>query len=143
MPNREAVFLDTSGWIALLDSDDLFHRQAAERLEECGAAHRRVVTTDWVLAETGNGLARLPARGQFARAIAIFLASPNSRLVRVNAELFDEALALYERAADKSWGLVDCASFVVMRRDRIVDALSADHHFRQAGFHCLLVPPTS
>jgi uncharacterized protein len=47
-------------------------------------------------------------------------------------------LTLYEQATDKVWGLVDCASFVVMRDQRVLDALSGDRHFEQAGFRCLL-----
>jgi predicted nucleic acid-binding protein len=39
---------------------------------------------------------------------------------------------------DKEWPLTDCISFVVMRRYDIVDALTADHHFEQAGFNLLL-----
>jgi hypothetical protein len=143
MPNADAVFLDTSGWIALLNADDQYHVQAAERLREFGVSRRPLVTTDWVLAETGNGLARLAARGKFVRAVEMFLESPNSRLVRIDAGLFGDALAMYGRAADKSWGLVDCATFVIMGRDRISDALTTDRHFLQAGFRCLLMAPTS
>jgi predicted nucleic acid-binding protein len=40
--------------------------------------------------------------------------------------------------SDKSWSLVDCASFVVMRERSISAALIADHHFDQAGFSRLL-----
>jgi predicted nucleic acid-binding protein len=36
------------------------------------------------------------------------------------------------------WSLVDCASFVVMRQQGIVEALTTDHHFEQAGFVRLL-----
>ena len=91
-----------------------------------------------MLAETGNGLARVPPRTKFVRAVETFLASPSSRLVRVDAELFRDALAMYGRTDDKSWGLVDCASFVVMGREHIEDALTTDRHFSQAGFRCLL-----
>jgi predicted nucleic acid-binding protein len=139
MPS-EAVFLDTNGWIAPLNADDHFHSQAAEQLRAFEADRRPLVTTDWVLAETGNGLARVPPRVTFARAVKTFLASPNSRLVRVDTDLFRDALAMYDRAADKSWGLVDCASFIVMGREHIVDALTTDRHFSQAGFRCLLLP---
>jgi uncharacterized protein len=88
-------------------------------------------------------LARVSARGQFVRAVAVFLQSPNSRLVRIDAELFDEAMSLYNQVTDKSWGLVDCASFVVMRREGLIDVLSTDHHFHQAGSRCLLAAPAS
>ena len=56
----------------------------------------------------------------------------------MDGDLFQEAIALYDRAADKSWGLVDCASFAVMRHENILDALTYDRHFQQAGFQPLL-----
>jgi len=40
MPASNAVFLDTSGWIAILNADDGFHVQATARLREFGAARR-------------------------------------------------------------------------------------------------------
>ena len=46
----------------------------------------------------------------------------------------------YERRRDKTWGLTDCISFVVMREQGLRDALTADSHFRQAGFRPLLTP---
>jgi uncharacterized protein len=138
MRNREAVFVDTSGWIAILNADDEFHSQAVERLREFEAARRQLFTTDWILAETGNGLARVTARRRFARAVDTFLGSPNGRLVRIDAKLFQDALTLYRRSDDKAWGFVDCASFVVMGQEEIVDSLTTDQHFVQAGFRRLL-----
>jgi predicted nucleic acid-binding protein len=41
---------------------------------------------------------------------------------------------------DKSWSLVDCSSFVVMQQRGIVEALTTDEHFEQAGFVRLLKP---
>jgi predicted nucleic acid-binding protein len=45
---------------------------------------------------------------------------------------------LYRKHADKEWGLTDCLSFVVMTRRGLTEALTADEHFRQAGFRPLL-----
>lgn len=50
----------------------------------------------------------------------------------------DEAIALFTDRPDKSWGLTDCISFVVMQRFGATDALTADRHFEQAGFTALL-----
>lgn len=37
------------------------------------------------------------------------------------------------------WGsLVDCSSFVLMRQKDLIEALTNDHHFEQAGFIRLL-----
>lgn len=40
---------------------------------------------------------------------------------------------------DKEWGMTDCISFVVMQDMGIIDALTTDDHFRQAGFRALLI----
>jgi predicted nucleic acid-binding protein len=40
--------------------------------------------------------------------------------------------------ADKDWSVTDCVSFVVMEQHGMKEALTADHHFAQAGFHALL-----
>ena len=141
MSNRNAVFIDTCGWIAVLNADDALHKRASEQLLKLGVTGRSLVTTDWVLAETGNGLARTAARSCLAAAMRRFLESPHCRLVRVGDTLLDRALKLYDQANDKSWGLVDCASFVLMRDEGLLDAFTSDRHFTQSGFHCIL--PTS
>jgi predicted nucleic acid-binding protein len=138
MANRNTVFIDTSGWIATLNADDVLYGSARRQLVQLGVQRRSLVTTDWVLAETGNGLARTAARARFADAVRRFLESPHCRLVRVDAALFDRAMTLYSQMEDKSWGLVDCASFVVMQEEGIVDAFTSDRHFAQAGFQNLL-----
>lgn len=46
---------------------------------------------------------------------------------------------MYSLHTDKTWGLVDCISFVVMQERGITDALTADRHFQQAGFRALLL----
>jgi predicted nucleic acid-binding protein len=132
------VFLDTNGWIALLNASDSLHAAAAlawTRLLDRGG---RVVLTDWIVAETGNGLARSGARSRFAAAVELIRSSSRADLVRVSPALFDRALELYTRSFDKAWGLVDCASFLVMEDQGIPQAFTNDRHFEQAGFRNLL-----
>ena len=45
---------------------------------------------------------------------------------------------MFAARPDKDWSLTDCISFVVMQERNIQDALTADHHFEQAGFVALL-----
>jgi predicted nucleic acid-binding protein len=49
-----------------------------------------------------------------------------------------QGLILFDSRADKEWSLTDCTSFVVMQDRQINQALTADHHFEQAGFAALL-----
>jgi len=73
-----------------------------------------------------------------ATAIATMLRQ-YAMVVPATTALLEQASALYEARADKEWGLTDCASFVVMQREGITQALTADRHFQQAGFEALLV----
>jgi len=61
-------------------------------------------------------------------------------VIPASSELFEAGLELYRSRADKQWSMTDCISFVVMRREGITDALTADRRFEQAGFHVLLRP---
>ena len=53
--------------------------------------------------------------------------------------LLQDAITLYGERGDKNWGITDCVSFVLMRQEEVSEALTADIHFRQAGFHPLLL----
>jgi predicted nucleic acid-binding protein len=59
-------------------------------------------------------------------------------IVPLSAPLLQRAVTLYAERPDKEWGLTDCTSFIVMEERGIRDALTADEHFRQAGFRPLL-----
>jgi predicted nucleic acid-binding protein len=52
--------------------------------------------------------------------------------------LIARGVELFATRSDKNWSLVDCISFVVMKQKHLKEALSADHHFVQAGFVALL-----
>ena len=43
MPNSSAVFVDTSGWIAILNADDRLHAQATEQLRRLRRLFQRIV----------------------------------------------------------------------------------------------------
>ena len=140
MPAK-VVFLNTQGWFALLNSADMLHGVASVEWERLSAAGYSVLITDWIVAETGNGLARTAARSAFAESARRFLSDPLSRLVDVTPELLARALILYKQRGDKSWWLVDCASFIVMQDAGVTEAFTDDDHFTQAGFKCLLPKP--
>lgn len=139
--SEEPVFLDTVGLVALLNADDWLHDEASTLFEEFGLTHRPVVTTNLVLAELGNGLARTVARATAGAFVREILHEPSARVLFVNPPLFQKGLDRYLRHEDKHWGLVDCISFEVMAEEGIREVFSADHHFAQAGFTCLFAGP--
>jgi uncharacterized protein len=65
-------------------------------------------------------------------------ADQKAEIVLPGPALWQRGIELYAERPDKGWSLTDCISFVVMQDRGITDALTADHHFEQAGFTALL-----
>lgn len=89
--------------------------------------------------EIADGLAAVNYRQTAAQTVRLFRENPSVEIIPAASNLFEQALELYEQRQDKSWGLTDCASFVVMHENNVSEALTADDHFRQAGFKALLL----
>ena len=64
------------------------------------------------------------------------LSDPGVEVLPFDTPLKNAAWNLWKSRPDKTWSLVDCASFVVMQQHGLVEALTTDHHFEQAGFVC-------
>ncbi len=129
------VFADASYYVALLSPRDQ-HHQDAVRIS--GESRRPIVVTEFVLIELSNALAAVESRG---RAVALWnhlSRDPSVTIVSVSTELLATGVALYTARSDKAWSLTDCISFAVMNEHGLIDALTADHHFEQAGFTALL-----
>jgi predicted nucleic acid-binding protein len=129
------IFADTSYYIALLQRSDDLHSQAVRFSD---TYRGRVVTTAWVLAELGNYLSPINSRASFVTLVAILRKSPYVSIIQPNSRYFDAGLELYSKRSDKAWSLVDCMSFLTMEQHGITEALTGDHHFKQAGFNALL-----
>jgi uncharacterized protein len=129
------VFADSFFFFALLNNNDAAH-EAAERFSSHSG--RPFVTTAWVLTEVADGCATVDKRGIFLQLLDTLRASPDARITEPSEGLFSRGLELYRQRPDKEWSLTDCLSFVVMRDERISEALTGDHHFEQAGFRALL-----
>ncbi|MBL7133567.1 MAG: type II toxin-antitoxin system VapC family toxin [Phycisphaerae bacterium] len=129
------VFADTAFFVAFLNSRDDHHTLASRYMSKMPG---RIWTTDSVLTELGNCLARSAQRVVFVPFVRDLLQDPRMQVVRATTELFDAGLELYHDRPDKTWSLTDCISFVVMDQQGLTDALTVDRHFEQAGFSLVL-----
>jgi len=130
------VLLDTWFIQALLGRRDKYHEQA-KKLFTSLLKGREVWVTEAVLVEVGNALSAYD-RAAAVEFIKSCYRTKNIQVVTVDTELLMRATDLYHQRRDKEWGLTDCISFVVMRDNRLTDALTGDHHFEQAGFQILM-----
>ena len=57
----------------------------------------------------------------------------------MTSSAFRAATGRYRSRLDKTWGVTDCTSFLIMEEKGISEALSFDRDFQQAGFRALLL----
>lgn len=132
-----SVFADTFYWLALAQPRDAWHA----RVLEWAAANSstRVVTTDEVLTELLNALARAGPAGRAHAAATVHdvRADPQVIVLPQTRVDFDAALSLYESRLDKNYSLTYCRSILAMRANGLTEVLTHDHHFHQEGFAIL------
>lgn len=133
-----AVFADTSYWIALLYPPDHLHAKVIAMSREISTM--RLVTSELVLTELLNTFSNGSPGMRSIAVQAVEDAREGNAVIVLpqTSEQFSRALQHYKRSADKNWSLTDCASFQIMETERISAALTHDHHFVQAGFEALL-----
>jgi uncharacterized protein len=129
------VFADTFYFIALLSPSDAAHN-LAKKLTTSRSS--KLVTTAWVLTELANSLSQRNTRDGFVRTLKALRSNPTTLITGPEQRLYDAGIELYQARPDKDWSLTDCISFVVMEERGILEALTGDHHFEQAGFRALL-----
>jgi len=127
-------FVDTSGWYPLVVARHPDHARISAALRALIRNHRRLVTTNLVVAETHTLLLRRVGRAT-ALTFVQTVGEPPNVVVRSSRELEAAAerdwLARYD---DQDFSFADAVIFAVMTERGIRDALTLDHHFAVAGF---------
>lgn len=132
----DRLFLDTVFIQALLNRRDQYHDKAKAFFPRLQNAVE-VWVTEAVLIEVGNALSAVN-RTAAIQFIEQCYRTDNIRVMTVDTQLLTRAMQLYQTRPDKTWGLTDCISFVVMEEQGLMDAVTADIHFVQAGYRALL-----
>lgn len=135
MKNNE-IFADTSGWVNFFIKTEPFYEPSKRLMQEWYLNQTRLVTTNYILIELVALLTsplHVP-RPQQIKTIDTIRTTPWVEIVYINASLEARAWDLLKAREDKTWSLVDCASFIVMQQRNITTAFTTDHHFEQAGF---------
>ncbi|MBN2580159.1 MAG: PIN domain-containing protein [Pirellulales bacterium] len=132
------VFLDSSGLIAVIVTDDQWHSQAESVWEKLIAEKTSLMTTDLILLEIGDTLSRFHQRSLAVEIYDQLSKYQNVEIIPPTPKLIATGWQLYRNRPDKEWSVTDCISFSIMSQRSIQDAFAIDHHFEQAGFKKLI-----
>lgn len=134
----KTVFADAGYWLAILNPADDLRIKAATVSNTLDPF--QILTSEMVFTEVLNSFSR--QNSAFRKTAVQFVKqsfdNPRIEIVSHTNDLFQQSLNLYEQRADKAWSLTDCASFCIMQQQNILEALTHDRHFEQAGFTALL-----
>lgn len=134
------IFVDTSAWYALVDSDDSDHTAAV-------AFHTSnttpLVTSNAVFSETLT-LIRYRIGHKAAHTFGKML--KESSFIRIAALTpADEELAwnIFSKYRDQGFSFADCTSFALMQRMKLATAFTFDNHFSVMKFTVVPCPETA
>ena len=97
------LFIDTLFVVALINPRDQYHEIALKLSTDYEGYP--LLTTDCVLLEIGNALAR-NFKAQAVEILDDFTESNEVKIIHLNPLLFDKAYRIYRKYKDKEWGLV-------------------------------------
>ena len=130
------VFVDSSAYLALLDTDDEHHREAIEILRELAHARYRQFTTNVLLIESHALILSVLGRAKAAQFLKDMQES-NTVVIRARASDEERAKQILFQYTDKDFSFADAISFAVMERLDIRLAFTFDRDFAQYGFTVL------
>lgn len=132
-----AVFIDSQGWMALMNLKDQSHCDARHVYDQIIEKRLYLYTTNWTAYEALSHIREREKGGGLnaASKLQAILGMKNVvTVVTVTADLEERAVQRFWRYEDKPWSVVLCASHEVMTDLGLRYVLSANKGFAQAGF---------
>lgn len=129
----EAVFVDASAWVAITNTKDRYHTEAISVYRRLLQSAAPLITSTWTAYEALTIVKTKLGYGQAERLWQRIQRPSVVDLVTVDEKIEAEALELFWEYKDKDWGVVDCASLVVMDGTGCRQAFAFDRHFAQAS----------
>lgn len=125
------IFIDTSAIYALADKADPNHITAYGKFEDVLKSGEMFLLHNYILLESA---ALLQARLGLSPAILFLKDAKSFEVEWVDLDLHEEAEKELERLGKQGISLVDCTSFIVMRRRGVQRAFAFDPDFKDQGF---------
>jgi predicted nucleic acid-binding protein len=129
------IFVDTSGFFALLDRDDADHKKAKKIWSDVLNPENTLITSNYVIVESfaliQHRLGLEAVRGFHEDML------PLINIEWIDAEIHKFGVSALLAASRRKLSLVDCVSFETMRTLGIKTVFAFDPHFVELGFKCI------
>ena len=128
--------VDTSAFIALVDRTDERHTKAGSVYGDSLRRGDLLLTTNYIVAETLSVAQKRLGITAVRAIVNGYLPTMTMVWVTTDDHAFGTEALL--SAGRRSLSLVDCISFVVMRRLSLTNVFAFDKHFTEQGFELLV-----
>ncbi len=135
-----SVFVNTSGWLALYNSNDPNHEAARQLWDDLRGQPLRFVTTDYVLDQVYTAL---KVFGSLHAAQAFHQLVTNSALIRLfmtDSVIFDRAWKVFVDDENPRWTYTDCVNYSVVQYMGLSEVFTFDPDFTAPGM--ITIPST-
>ena len=136
------VFIDSGGFLAVMDRNDPFHPTAREIATRLEAVRAQIFTSKYIVDEACTLVRARTSHGHAARFLRSLKTSGIS-ILRVTPPIEAEAERIFIRYADKDFSFTDCTSFAVIDAKKLDAFLAFDRHFTQYRFRRNVIDLTS
>ncbi|KQC15079.1 MAG: hypothetical protein APR63_12830 [Desulfuromonas sp. SDB] len=127
-----SVFVDTSGILALINADDINHKQADEIWKNLIEKEEELISTNYVLLET---IAVIQNRIGLTAVNSLYkYLIPILKIMWVDVSVHNRAMTNLLIMNKKKISLVDCVSFEIMNLSGITEVFCFDKHFQEQGY---------
>lgn len=136
LSTAQQVLLDTSAYFAIADTTETRHSDADAIRRRLIAERSRLVTTNFIVAET-HALFSIRLGYRFALRFLDDLDRSPTLVVRVTTTDEQRARQIIRQYDDKLFSYTDATSFAVMERLGISSVFTFDRNFTQYGLQAL------
>ncbi len=130
---NEPVFVDASAWVAIANRSDRYHADGIRAYQTLLRAETPLITSTWTAYEALSIVKTKLGYHQAGRLWERICRPSVVSLIKINERVESEALQLFWRYRDKSWGVVDCSSLRLMEETGCRQAFAFDRHFSEAS----------
>lgn len=134
LPMNKALFVDTGGWLAVLDPRDKYHQTAVVFYQDALKHYSQFVTTNLVVAETYVSVLKAAGYQKAISFLSLLEEASSVQCIWSDRKLEFRAREILRRYDDQAFSYADAVSFALMEQRGLTEAFAFDHHFSTAGF---------